>query len=113
MAHIAVAEPQADVRLLIEHVLDRIGHTTADERDSGTADAFLVEPASPYELELAMHARRRRPDLPIICVSIEPPSPEALALNPAVYLMKPFTLAGLRAAIETALNQVGSALRVY
>ena len=103
MARIAIGEPQDDVRLLIEHVLVRMGHDPVGRHEADDADALLIEPASPHDLALARHVREQRRELPIVCISIEPASEDALALDPAVYLVKPFTLAGLRDAIERAL----------
>ena len=39
-----------------------------------------------------------------MCVSISPPFPEVLELRPAAYLVKPFTVAGLRATVESVLS---------
>ncbi len=113
MALIAIREPQDDVRLLIEHVLGRLGHVTPGAGSEDRADLLIVEPASPLELAEARRLREARPDLPIVCVSIAPPSPEALALEPAAYLVKPFTIAELRSTVEGVLNLELRGLRAY
>ena len=103
MAFIALRHPRDDVRQLIEHALGRLGHITLDPADEERADVVVLEPASPDELAAAQRLRTLRPELPIVCVSIAPPFAEALALGPAAYLVKPFTVAGLRSTVESVL----------
>jgi len=97
MAFIALRHPRDDVRQLIEHALGRLGHITLDPADEERADVVVLEPASPDELAAAQRLRT------IVCVSIAPPFAEALALGPAAYLVKPFTVAGLRSTVESVL----------
>jgi CheY-like chemotaxis protein len=104
MALIAIREPQDDIRRLIEHVLGRPGHEILAADAEGRADLLVVEPSSPLDLEAAARLRAQRPGLPIVCVSVVPPFPEALELAPSAYLLKPFTVAALRHAVEQALN---------
>jgi DNA-binding NarL/FixJ family response regulator len=103
MALIALQHPADDVRLLIEHALGRLGHEIlAPEADDG-ADVLVLEPASPEDLAAARRLRARRPELRIVCVSIAPPFAEARALRPDAYLVKPFSVAGLRSTVESVL----------
>jgi two-component SAPR family response regulator len=64
---------------------------------------MILEPASAEGLAAAAKLRHRLEDLPIICASIEPPSVESNALRPVAYLVKPFRLGELEAAISDAL----------
>jgi CheY-like chemotaxis protein len=104
MAHIAIREPQEDIRTLIEHVLRRLGHSTLTADLEEHADLLVLEPASRLDLDAAALLRARHPELPIVCVSIAPPFPKALQLGPSAYLMKPFTLTALRHAVKLAFN---------
>jgi DNA-binding response OmpR family regulator len=67
---------------------------------------MILEPASAEGLALANRLRRRLEDLPIICTSIRPPSAVTETLRPAAYLVKPFRLAELEAAVTAALVTV-------
>ena len=104
MAFIALRHPRDDVRQLIEHALGRLGHVTLEPAEEDRADVLVLEPASHEDLSAAQRLRTLRPDLPIVCVSIAPPFAEALALRPAAYLVKPFTVAGLRSTVEGVLE---------
>lgn len=103
-----VTEPHCEVRELLERVVTRLGHepVNADVRaedDFPDADVLLLEPAPPEALAFAQALRRSRPEIPIVCASICPPSPDMMALDPVVYLLKPFALAELERALETAI----------
>jgi CheY-like chemotaxis protein len=111
MAPIALRYPPDDVRLLIEHALGRLGHAILEPGAEAQADALVLEPASPEDLAAARRLRTLRPDLPIVCVSIAPPFAEALALRPDAYLVKPFTVAGLRSTVQNVLAARPQALR--
>ena len=54
-------------------------------------------------VELATKLRETNPGLPILVVSIYPPTPEVTALAPAAYLVKPFALAELQSRIQEAV----------
>jgi DNA-binding response OmpR family regulator len=104
VAYFALKHPQDDVRQLIEHALGRMGYVSLGEDEETRANVLVLEPASAPHLEAARRLRELRPDLPIVCVSVLPPFPEVLELRPAAYLVKPFTIAGLRATVESVLN---------
>ena len=104
VAYFALKHPQGDVKQLIEHALGRLGHVSLGAGEETRANVLVLEPASAPDLEAARRLREAHHDLPIICVSILPPFAEALALRPLAYLLKPFTVVGLRATIESVLN---------
>jgi DNA-binding NarL/FixJ family response regulator len=104
VAYFALKHPQDDVKQLIEHALGRLGHVSLGEGEETRANVLLLEPASAPDLEAARRLRELWPELPIVCVSISPPFPEVLELRPAAYLVKPFTVAGLRATVESVLS---------
>jgi CheY-like chemotaxis protein len=107
MAHILISEPHPDLKVLFEAVVRRTGHEPIGpgELENGDTPAVMIlEPASADGLAAAAGLRRRLEDLPIICASIEPPSVETKALDPVAFLVKPFRLAELEAAIAQALS---------
>jgi DNA-binding response OmpR family regulator len=109
MARILIHEPHPDVRVLLEAIVRRAGHHPVGHGELTSDDApelMILEPASADGLAAAARLRRRLEDLPIICASIEPPNLAAKALHPVAYLVKPFRLGELEAAITTALGAV-------
>jgi two-component SAPR family response regulator len=56
--------------------------------------------------------RRRFPQLPILCVSIDGPSDDSRQLETAGHLMKPFRRSQLERAIESALIPTAVGARV-
>jgi CheY-like chemotaxis protein len=109
MARILICEPHADVRSLLASVVCRIGHepvlSDGTREQALDVDAILLEPGATGGLELATWARERRPQLPVVCASVFPPSPEAEALRPDAYVLKPFPLHELEQALASALGR--------
>jgi two-component SAPR family response regulator len=54
-------------------------------------------------VRLARGVRRRFPQLPILCVSIDGPSDDSRGLDPVGHVMKPFRRSQLERALEQAL----------
>jgi DNA-binding response OmpR family regulator len=106
MARILIHEPHPDVRVLLAAVVKRAGHDPVGHGELTSDDApalMILEPASAAGLAAAAKLRGRLEELPIICASIEPPSAATKALAPIAYLIKPFRLGELEAAIASAL----------
>jgi DNA-binding response OmpR family regulator len=106
MARILICEPHPDLRVLLETVVRRAGHEPVGQGELTNGDVpavMILEPASADGLAAAAGLRRRLDDLPIICTSIFPPNDETRALHPSAYLIKPFRLGDLEAAIVSAL----------
>lgn len=108
MSTILIAYPEGAVCELLHIVLDLHGHVSISYDDVGVGesevDALIVDPAWPIGLACAHELRRSHPDIPIVCVSIHPPTPEAKALLPVSYLIMPFRLAELDHAVRLALG---------
>jgi DNA-binding response OmpR family regulator len=106
VARVLISEPHPDCRALLELVVQRVGHDPVDLGELVDGDdlgLMILEPASAEGLALAAKLRRRLEDLPIICTSIRPPSAATETLQPAAYLVKPFRLTELEAAMHQAL----------
>lgn len=106
MATILIADPDPATWSLLELLVLRLGHRSIGQRelaDGEQPDLMLLEPSSQLGLRQAQGLRRRLPQLPILCVSIEPPSKEAIELGVVDHVMKPFRRAQLERAMERAL----------
>ena len=106
MARILISEPHPDLRILLEAIVRRAGHEPVGHGELALDEApavMILEPASAAGLAAAAGLRRRLEDLPIICTSSLPPSERTRALGPVAYLVKPFRLVELEAAIALAL----------
>jgi CheY-like chemotaxis protein len=106
VATILIVDPDSATRSLLELLCERLGHTAIGPREwveGLEPDLLLLEPASRPGLRLARGVRRRFPHLPILCVSIDGPSGDTIALGPAAHVMKPFRRSQLERALEHAL----------
>jgi DNA-binding response OmpR family regulator len=103
---VLISEPHPDSRALFELVVRRAGHEPigpGELTDEELPELMILEPASGEGLATARRLRRRLEDLPIICTSIKPAGPAVEDLSPIAYLVKPFRLAELEAAVAAAL----------
>jgi CheY-like chemotaxis protein len=90
--------------MLIATAIRRVGHQpiTHDGLEPDmSVDAAVIEPGEPTGIAVASKLREQR--IRFVFVSIFPPEPEALELQPAAYLVKPFSLAALQTALAAAL----------
>jgi len=106
VATVLIVDPDPATRSLLELLLLRLGHRPIGPREwveGEEPDAVLLEPAAKPGVRLVRGVRRRFPALPILCVSIDGPSPESVGLEPVAHVMKPFRRHQLEAALEKAL----------
>jgi len=107
---VLVAEPNGDVRSLIEIVVRRLGHEPVVHVDGAeeppAVDAAVVEPGVGDGLALARSLFDRR--VPTVFTSIFPVEPELLDLDPVAYFVKPFPLYALAGALTAALARAGA-----
>jgi DNA-binding response OmpR family regulator len=107
VARVLISEPHPDARALFELIVRRAGHEPVglgELADREPPELMILEPASGEGLAIAHQLRRRLEDLPIICASIQPPGPRTSGLRPTAYLVKPFRLADLEAALVAAVG---------
>jgi CheY-like chemotaxis protein len=111
MLRILISEPHEDVRQLLVRMVGRLGHepvsmTVPVPEQLTNADILLVEPASPVGAVLAQAASIAVPALALICASVSAPPTELTELGVQfdAFLVKPFTIDQLDAAIEQALR---------
>jgi CheY-like chemotaxis protein len=108
---ILVVEPHAEVRALLGHVVERLGHEPVfptgrrgEHLPIDEVDVLLLEPADPAALATAERLLRRRRTIPVVCASIYPSLERAAPLRPLAYLVKPFGLAELESALRSAVE---------
>jgi hypothetical protein len=96
------------VRELLGRVVVRLGHEPLhDDAELSPVDAILLEPAHAASVERAAAFRAVDGHTPIVCTSIELPDAGSRRLAPIAYLVKPFALPELEAALSRALNGNG------
>jgi CheY-like chemotaxis protein len=108
---VLVCEPQAEVRALLGHVVERLGHEPVfpsqlrgETVTTWDVDVVLVEPADPDARAAALALLGdKRGGIPVVCVSLDPDAGHAGELRPAAYLVKPFGLAELERALADAV----------
>jgi CheY-like chemotaxis protein len=108
MALFLIIEPDEAIRLLYEAIVRGLGHDPAffDGSTVTEPDVVLVEPACAQSFEAALRLRLAHPNLPIVCASIhEPSDAKVRLLKQSTHLLKPFSLAELKGALQVALSQ--------
>jgi CheY-like chemotaxis protein len=108
VATILIADPDPATRSLLEVLVLRLGHKPIDQWElveGEIPDLMLLEPASRVGLRQARSLRGRLPQLPILCVSIDPPDDAIRDLGIVGHVMKPFRRSQLEQALELALVQ--------
>jgi len=107
VARILICEPHDDIGALLELVVRRLGHEAVphdgapEDVDLAAVDAAVIEPGEDTGLRLARALRAA--DVPVLFTSIYPAETDVLALEPSVYLVKPFPLYALERALADAL----------
>jgi CheY-like chemotaxis protein len=116
---VLVAEDNDGVRELVVMILGRRGWTTLEaadgheavhliDRDYQTIDLLVTDIVMPRVggLEVAVRARARRPELPVVVMSVtnRRELPPGSIASDVIFLQKPFTVQELIEATEMALN---------
>jgi hypothetical protein len=105
VARVLICEPDPEVRELLSRVVVRLGHEPLlDDAELAPVDAIVLEPSHAPSVERAQAFRAVNGHTPIVCASIDLPGTGSRRLAPAAYLVKPFALPDLEAAVTTALN---------
>ena len=108
MARVLIAEPVEEIRTLLGLIIAQLGHqpsfANGELPDELDVDVALIEPAAAAGLQLATALRDREEEVPIVFVSVEPPSPRTRALSPVRHVVKPFQRVELARALEAALG---------
>jgi len=113
VARIFILEPEPELRELLARVVARLGHEPIQHveatSDVEVGDVVIVEPGDEKAYAGALAIHRRLPEVPIVCVSVYSEVPgDAKALDPVAHVLKPFRLAEVERAIETAVERATS-----
>ena len=108
VARILIVEPHADIRALLELVINRLGHEpvvyNGGSEEPTDIDAAVIEPGKGPGIAVA---RQLFPQgVKVVFISIFPAEQAALDLKPSAYLVKPFPLYALENALTAALEGV-------
>lgn len=102
-----MCEPQPEICSLLAHVIGRLGHEAGfpneDGGIAGAVDVLVVEPGDPRALATAQIVTLEQEGVSIVCASIFPPGAYTRLLHPVAYLVKPFALRELEAALVAAV----------
>jgi DNA-binding response OmpR family regulator len=105
VSRILIVEPHPDTRSLLELVFRRCGHEavvyTGLPGEEAGIDLAVIEPGDGLALPVAR--RLRDAGVPLLFISIFAPDDSALELGPLAYLVKPFPLSALEAAVDLAV----------
>ena len=102
MRRVLIAEPDEDVRKLLELTVRRLGYEAVAADECGDVDAVLVEPACAMGRSVLRRFGADAP--PVVCLSIYP---REEALEPATsvaYLVKPASSAEIAAALRAVFS---------
>jgi CheY-like chemotaxis protein len=108
MARFLIIEPHEDIRRLYAAVARGLGHEAIffDGDFTQEPQVILVEPSDPDSFSAAQRLRHDYPAVAIVCASIhEPAYNDVAVLQPAMYLVKPFSLVELTDALLLAVSQ--------
>jgi hypothetical protein len=84
---VLIAEPDPDVRRLLELAVHRAGHDTAERDAHDGVDAILMEPGCAVAHALLRRFRDAMP--PVVCVSIHPREVGLAPPGTVAYVLKP------------------------
>jgi CheY-like chemotaxis protein len=105
VARVLICEPDPEVRELLSRIVVRLGHQpVVEDAELAPVDAILLEPAHAPSVERAQAFRATNGATPVVCTSIELPDAGSRRLGPVAFLVKPFALPDLEAALKRALN---------
>jgi hypothetical protein len=105
VARVLICEPHPEVKELLCRVVARLGHDPVlEDAELAPVDAILLEPAHAPSVERAQAFRAANGETPVVCASIELPDAGSRRLQPVAFLVKPFALPDLEAALKRALN---------
>ena len=97
-SRVRIAEPNDDVRSLLETVVRKLGFEPAESGEP--ADAMLLEPSCPAARDELERLGESAP--PVVCLSIYPREAGYTARGSVAYLQKPTSRTALRAALLLA-----------
>ncbi|HET8527588.1 MAG TPA: hypothetical protein VFL60_01660 [Gaiellaceae bacterium] len=99
---VLVAEPDPDVRTLLEHAVRRAGHDAVAHAGRDDVDAIVMEPGCAVARSLLDGFDGDVP--PVVCVSIYPPESGLAPPETVAYVLKPSTPARVARVLADVLE---------
>lgn len=114
MARVLVAEPSADVRMLLMRTVRQAGYEPIryvqyDHHRLPTVDVLLLEPALVGGPALVTRLRREQPGIAVVLCTIFPRAPHLSELGAVAHVVKPFAREELERALRTAVAAAAAA----
>jgi CheY-like chemotaxis protein len=103
VARVLVCEPVEETRVLIERLVQRMGHEVVGGDSLRAVDVVFYEPASRAGLALARRAEAQQPDVRLVAISATPPRQADGATRPFASLLQPFSPGDLKRVLEAAV----------
>jgi CheY-like chemotaxis protein len=104
VARVLICEPVEETRVLIERLVQRMGHELVGLDALRSVDVLFYEPASRAGLALARRLQAERPAAALVACNASPPLGSALSPRPSASLLQPFSPADVRRVLEAALR---------
>jgi len=101
MRRVLIAEPDADVRELLELTVERLGYEPVAAAEAADVGAVLLEPGSAVGHSLLRRLGDDGP--PVICLSIYPREHGLEPAQSVAYLMKPAAAADIAEVLRGVL----------
>jgi len=98
---VLIAEPDQDVRELLELTVRRLGYETAAADEHANVDALLLEPGCAMGRSVLRRFGADAP--PVVCLSIYPREEGLEPAASVAYLVKPASSTQIAAALRVAL----------
>jgi hypothetical protein len=109
VALVLVCEPVEETRVLIERLVQRMGHEIAAGDSLRDIDVVFYEPDSRAGLALAKRAQERSPRVRMVALSATPPPAPLTSPRPFASLLQPFSPRDITRVLEAALVGGGAA----
>ena len=106
MANVLICEPVEETRVLIERLVQRMGHEIAGGDSFRDVDVVFYEPASRAGLALARRVQAEQPGVVLVECSSSPARGAGSGLNPFASLLQPFSPVDIRRVLEAAVRGV-------
>jgi CheY-like chemotaxis protein len=98
---VLIAEPDTDVRELLETTVERLGYEVVTDEGAGV-DAMLLEPS--YAAGTSVLERLGDDAPPVVCLSIYPREDGLEPATSVAYLEKPASTAAIADALRVVLD---------
>jgi hypothetical protein len=103
VANVLICEPVEETRVLLERLVQRMGHTIVRGDSFRNVDVVFYEPASLAGLALARRVQHEQPSVALVECSSSPARRTIATPRPFASLLQPFSPGDLKRVLEAAL----------